>query len=440
MTRYIYNDGEVVYGNPDGKHLYQKKARMDLGLGVAPATSARRAAMWQAASALSFETAADCSRLLAWSVLAPFCGALTVRPAVFLTGQSGSGKSTVLQYVVKRMARGLYVTNVTEAGIRQEMQLDCLPVIIEEAETAGDEHTRNMGNIFALMRQSFSDDSPRILKGTTNGKSISYVARSMFLYAAIQPGYEREADANRIAVVEMKKPENNWHDIRVRLSACWTEESCAAVRAFVWAHLAEICEQAEVFGEAIHELTGMDTRYSLLEGILWSAHWRVWKDCYPTADALAAWIAGVYETKPVERAGDDSQAMLDRIFAEVVQVFDAPTKRYTLEHMLRALSTGQERPAEEGSVAAVPLEDVDRERYRKTASQWGLYVDRKGQLCVAVNNPHIARMLGGAKQYAKVMGRNIECVDKSRVVKPTGETARRCMIFSPGVLEGEPPI
>ena len=438
MTRYIFNDGEALYGDTSGQYLYQRKARLDVGLEMAPASPARRAAMWQAASALSFETPADCARLLAWSVLAPFCGALSVRPAVFLTGQSGSGKSTVLQYVVKRMARGLYVTNVTEAGIRQEMQLDCLPVIIEEAEGAGDEHHRNMNNIFALMRQSFSDDSPRILKGTTQGKSISYVARSMFLYAAIQPGYEREADANRIAVVEMRKPENNWAAIRAELSTAWTEESCAAVRAFVWANLAAIIREADAFSEAIHELTGMDTRYSLLEGILWSAHWRVWKDRFPDADALSGWLGTVYDTKPVERGADDSQAMLDRIFAEVVKVFDAPSKAYPLEYMLSALSTGREKASEDGDPPEM-LSPDNRERYRRTVSQWGLYIDSKGRLCVALHNPYLVRMLA-SPQYAKVMARHPECLEKDKGVTPSGEKTRRCMVFAPSVLEGDPPI
>ena len=178
--RYVYNDGKTIHYSdgtahacPDPRYIYQKKTRLDLGLEVAPAAAETRAAMWSAAAALSFQTPADCARLLAWSALAPFCGCLPVRPAVFLTGQSGSGKSTVLQYIVKRMARGLYVTNVTEAGIRQEMQLDCLPVIIEEAESSEEDGRARMRNVFALMRQSFSDDSPRILKGTTQGRSIS---------------------------------------------------------------------------------------------------------------------------------------------------------------------------------------------------------------------------------------------------------------------------
>ena len=443
---YVYNEGQAIHWHPEDSerractpYIYQTKTTLGMGLEVAPASSETRAGMFASASALSFETAADCSRLLAWSVLAPFCGALPVRPAVFLTGKSGSGKSTVLQYVVKRMSRALYVTNATEAGIRQEMGLDCLPVINEEMEQDTEADRVKMTNVFGLMRQSFSDDSPRILKGTTQGKAISYVARSMFLYAAIRPGYEREADANRIAVVEMRKPENNWQEIRARLSCTWTEGNCASVRAFVWANLAEIVEHADAFAEVIHESTGMDTRYSLLEGILWSAHWRVWRDRWPEADELAGWLSTVYTTKAIERPADDSQGMLERIFAEVVQIFDAPTRRYPLEHLLRALVTGQERTGETDGTPAEPVSEENRERYRKTASAWGLYVNREHELCVALKNPHLVRILG-AGQYAKVMARHPECVDRSRVVKPPGETARRCMVFSGGVLEGEPPI
>jgi len=427
-TTYLYHDGTSTYGGPDPDRVYQRKTRLDLGLDGNPAVAETRARMWAAASALSFETPADCARLLAWSVLAPFCGALPVRPAVFLTGQSGSGKSTVLQYVVKRMARGLYVTNVTEAGIRQELQLDCLPVVVEEAESGEEESRMRMRNVFALMRQSFSDDSPRILKGTTQGRSISYVARSMFLYAAIQPGYEREADANRIAVVDMRKPENNWAEIRAGLACAFTEESCAGVRAFTWAHLAEIIEQAERFSVAVHDRTGMDTRYSLMEGILWAAHWRVWKNAFPTDEQLAEWLPTVYASKPVERAEDDSESMIQRLMDEVMPLFDAPTKRYTVEHLLRTLARGYdtEDPA------------ADLAKYRKTLNTLGLYVDSKGQMCVAVRNHHLGRMLGA--QYSRVLARHLLCLKKGETVTPPGETSRRCMVFSAGLLEGDPPI
>jgi len=427
-TTYLYHDGTTTYGGPDPDRVYQRKTRLDLGLDGNPAVAETRARMWASASALSFETPADCARLLAWSVLAPFCGALPVRPAVFLTGQSGSGKSTVLQYVVKRMARGLYVTNVTEAGIRQELQLDCLPVVVEEAESGEEESRMRMRNVFALMRQSFSDDSPRILKGTTQGRSISYVARSMFLYAAIQPGYEREADANRIAVVDMRKPENNWAEIRAGLACAFTEESCAGVRAFTWAHLAEIIEQAERFSVAVHDRTGMDTRYSLMEGILWAAHWRVWKNAFPSDEQLAEWLPTVYASKPVERAEDDSESMIQRLMDEVMPLFDAPTKRYTVEHLLRTLARGYDT---EDAAA-------DLAKYRKTLNQLGLYVDSKGQMCVAVRNHHLGRMLGA--QYSRVLARHLLCLKKGETVTPPGETSRRCMVFSSGLLEGEPPI
>ena len=131
--------------------------------------------------------------------------------------------------------------------------------------------------------------------------------------------------------------------------------------------------------------------------------------------------------------------ILRRVLDEVAQVFDAPSKRYTLEHMARALSTGFERTSGDGE-PAVPVDAQDRERYRKTLSQFGVYVlPRTGELSIAVKRSQLSRILG-VGQYARVMARHPLCVEKDKVVKPTGEVARRCLVFSATLLDGEPPI
>src|SRR3546814_9944202 len=74
--------------------------------------------------------------LSGWVALAPLCGALRWRPHVWLTGGAGSGKTTVLNEYVHPLMAGcdLFAQgNSSEAGIRQELKADALPVQIGRA-------------------------------------------------------------------------------------------------------------------------------------------------------------------------------------------------------------------------------------------------------------------------------------------------------------------
>jgi putative DNA primase/helicase len=435
----VYHDGEKTYGNPDSAFIYQKKARLDMGLDGDPATPDTRAGMFAAASQMSFETPADCARLLAWSVLAPFCGALPWRPAGFVTGGSGTGKSTVLTMVVKKLARPLCASgSSTEAGIRQAAGNDCLGIEIDEAEAHDENDQRNVRGLFGLMRQSTSDDAPPILKGTTTGKGMSFASRCMYLFSAITPGFERQADFNRFFVVDLVPPTNDWKKVRAEVEAAFTDANCAAVRAYVWPRLTEIMSAARGMVDAIREASRFDDRYALLEGMLWAAHWLVWKSRLPAGAELAEWLAMVYSVKAPQAVEDDAVTMMRRLLAEVVQLQDNPGKRFTMEHMALALATGYEEQATEGQSGVTC---VDGDKYRRTLGLYGLYVPTRGEysgcLAVQVNHPWIARTIATGSQYAKTLARHPLCIAKTKPVTPTGDTSRRCMIFSPLVLGGE---
>ena len=436
-----YHDGVKTYGEPNPLRVYVKKARLDMGLEADPASPDIRARMFQAASELSFETPADCARLLAWSVLAPFCGVLPWRPAGFVTGGSGTGKSTILSMIVYRMARPLRASGEgsTEAGIRQATGNDCPPVVIDEAESATEHGHRSMAAIWGLMRQSTSDDAPAILKGTTTGKGVSFATQCMYLFSAVSPGMERQADLNRFFFVDLCKPENDWPKVRAAIEAAFTEDACAAVRSFVWANIRRVVEVARSMVDAIREASGFDDRYALIEGILWAAHWIVWRDRTPEDGELREWLAKVYKVKPPAVIEDDASILMQRILTEVVQLQDAPGQKYTIGQMALALASElEEQP--EPPFPGVPLGAEKAERFRKTLNLYGLYVLKTGAFSVAIARPNLARIMGTSTQYAKVLVRHPLCVNRSYTVTPTGEGSRRSMLFAQSVLEGEPPI
>src|SRR3546814_4223950 len=107
--------------------------------------------------------------LSGWVALAPLCGALRWRPHVWLTGGAGSGKTTVLNEYVHPLMAGcdLFAQgNSSEAGIRQELKADALPVLFDESEQNDEREAARVQAVLALNRQASTESEAKTFKGT----------------------------------------------------------------------------------------------------------------------------------------------------------------------------------------------------------------------------------------------------------------------------------
>lgn len=140
--------------------------------------------------------------MLGWLCAAQLGGALHWRPAAWLTGDRGTGKST-LQELVKHTlvdGEGVYVSSdATAAAIRQHVEHDALPVAIDEAEA--EEDNRRMDALLALSRQASSGGT--VLRGGQDHSGHSFLARFPILYSSILIPPLRPADLSRIAVLNL---------------------------------------------------------------------------------------------------------------------------------------------------------------------------------------------------------------------------------------------
>lgn len=87
--------------------------------------------------AVTWENVLSGSLLAGWLVIAPICGALDYRPHIWVQGESQSGKSTVINKIVRRLLGKMavnYEFGTTEAKIRQSMGHDARPLVYDEAE------------------------------------------------------------------------------------------------------------------------------------------------------------------------------------------------------------------------------------------------------------------------------------------------------------------
>ena len=139
----------------------------------------------------------DAILLFGWLAIAPICGILEWRPHCFVHGLAKSGKST-LHHLCSRLLHPLAVAadgDSSEAGIRQTVGPDSLPVVIDEFES--DKEKNQLASIIRLARSASSSNVP-VLRGTPEGKALQFSLRCTFFFSAINPSGLRQADRTRI--------------------------------------------------------------------------------------------------------------------------------------------------------------------------------------------------------------------------------------------------
>lgn len=202
--------------------------------------------------------------LAGWCFLAPICGALEWRPHAWLTGPAGSGKTWIMDNIVRPLMGNNFIHALgasSEAGIRQTLQNDALPVIIDEAESEKENQKNNIQNILTLMRQASSESGAKIYRGTVSGKNMEFCIRSMFLLSSIGMGIVQHADESRIVALSLGI--NRAADAREKFERIFataqdllTDEFCSGVRARAVSMIPTIRHNAKIFSKKVALMFG----------------------------------------------------------------------------------------------------------------------------------------------------------------------------------------
>jgi len=171
--------------------------------------------------------------LAGWIATAVICGGLRWRTHCWITGNQGSGKTTVVNSIAAACLGGLAIYPVgesTEAGIRQAIRNDALPVVFDESETSKNKEDRRQA-VIQLMRQSSSDGLGSIMKGSANHKAVSFTMRSAFLMSSIGVGLKEAADLTRTVVLTVLPQDARTVAERQIIQGKWKEflVACALV-------------------------------------------------------------------------------------------------------------------------------------------------------------------------------------------------------------------
>jgi hypothetical protein len=138
--------------------------------------------------------------LVGWLGAAMIGGALDWRPAVFITGDKATGKST-LQDMIKRPLGDALVQAVdtSAAGIYQRLGHDSLPVAVDEMEAESD--PRKQVAILKLARAASSGGL--MLRGGDRHEGVEFQARSCFLFSSINAPPLAPQDLSRLALLRL---------------------------------------------------------------------------------------------------------------------------------------------------------------------------------------------------------------------------------------------
>jgi putative DNA primase/helicase len=208
--RLITPDGEHPITKPfNSRHIYQRLERQEGPCGVKPLTVEEAAVIVSIANRFRWEVPASGTLLQGWVVLAPICGALRWRPHLWLTAGAGSGKSQILDRFVVSLLGDLRLSvsgATTEAGLRQSICSDAVPVVFDEAESNEKGDQQRMQAILSLARVASSESSAEMLKGSPSGDVSRYRVRSMFLMSSIATALKQGADKSRFAQLTLRSP------------------------------------------------------------------------------------------------------------------------------------------------------------------------------------------------------------------------------------------
>lgn len=277
-------DGQLTrISDHKSKWIYTKQAALEMGVSDNQADDALGQRFSEMFDQINWAKPIHSMYTLGWCALAPICGGLKWRPHIWLTARRGAGKSWMQDNMVAPLLGpcALMVQgNTSEAGIRQSTRQDARPVIFDEAESEDAGAQRRMQSVIELARQSSSDSTAQIVKGTVDGHGMAFRMRSMFMLGSINVALSQAADESRFTVVTIAPHERTPEEIErfgrfsVEVGNLFTPENCALIRARIYRMLPIIRDNAATFATAVAEELG-DQRIGDQVGALLSGWYAV---------------------------------------------------------------------------------------------------------------------------------------------------------------------
>jgi len=434
--RLIVDGVTVDLGSFNSNYVYQAAARKKAPAN--PLNESESKGLIEAAKAFDWEMPASAALLAGFCVLAPICSSLEWRPHIWLTGGSGSGKSTVFNSFIKPTIGDMGIYNSlesTSAGLTQRLKADGFPVIFEEFDPSARKRSdvEKAQGFFNLMRLASDDSDVEILRGSATGESVTYNINSMFCLMGIQICTTEQAILNRTAQLGLRsrpktgdkeqiaENKKQWDKVKDVLNKTVYSIDNLSVRllARTLSMVDIIHHNIGVFRSAANKHFG-NARYADQYGTLLAGAYSLTSDCKIPEDVALKYIEHYDWTVYTEDSEDDESLMAMNSILQVrlrVESEQAP-RTYTVIEAIEAVR-------DKGTL----WKDVDRELRR-----FGIICEHDSFI-VSNRSDQIERELMGrpwgtnwGKYLKRIIGKNGEKTNASGPQSFGGISNRGTMI------------
>jgi len=192
------------------KFIYQLLPPLEFDPSVAPLTDEEGTKILELLQRGGWNQPDDHLKLMGCIVMAPVGGVVPKRPQTQFKVHREGGKTETLDGTVEPLLAGfaLKATGSTEAFIRQTMDCDRRPVLIDESEQ-GDNGGRTRRDHLLLARYAF--DGTGIGRGTKDHESVQFELRSLFFMAGINAEIPDPATKQRFFELSRTRlPQEQW--------------------------------------------------------------------------------------------------------------------------------------------------------------------------------------------------------------------------------------
>lgn len=193
-----------VNGDAGGRLVYMST----IDLGVTPqtpmATAQDGAEVYEALKSWTWVDERDAGAALGWLAAAFLCGALDVRPMLYVSGERGGGKSTMLSFMRSLLGplalRKFEGTSLTEPGLRRALGRTSLVTFVDEAEST--DNPQRLKEVIAYIRSSYAGGETTKASGSGSGVDV-YTVRTMAALGAISPLRLDDSEQSRFIRLEL---------------------------------------------------------------------------------------------------------------------------------------------------------------------------------------------------------------------------------------------
>lgn len=157
---------------------------------------------------IRFKSGYDYVYVCGFIAIANVFGALDWRPHLWVSGESGSGKSWVLKKIQELIYFSFATKYSTASGVSQHLSDDAKAVVYDEAEA----HMPMMPAVLDLARQCSTRKGDVILRGSVSGEAHATEVNACFCMGSIQPPKMDKADDSRFFIVDLHELDGQTSD------------------------------------------------------------------------------------------------------------------------------------------------------------------------------------------------------------------------------------